>query len=250
VEYLSITIGVDIGQKVDPTAIVVAEQYERPSGRMTTRQLFDPLRRAYVDVPTPEQEAAFRVRRLERLPLGTAYPSVAQRVAAIGRNLHTLAGAREPKARLELHYLVDATGVGRPVVDILQAELLDVDCILTAVTFTYGDRLDRHGTREYRLGKAYLVSRLQALMQTNRLQLPASSPEAAVMVDELLAYQIKVDPDGHDKYGAFHVGSHDDLVTALGLAVLNETGRLGATHVDLTPSREVMYSSIDGLPLP
>jgi hypothetical protein len=34
-----------------------------------------------------------------------------------------------------------------------------------------------------------------------------------------------VSEDGDDRYGAFRVGSHDDLVTALGLAVQLEPGR-------------------------
>ena len=68
------------------------------------------------------------------------------------------------------------------------------------------------------LGKAYLVSRLQALLDADRLHLP-QTPEATALVEELLDYEIRVDRNGHDRYGAFRVGTHDDLVTALGLAV-------------------------------
>jgi hypothetical protein len=32
-------------------------------------------------------------------------------------------------------------------------------------------------------------------------------------------YEIRVSEDANDKYGAFRTGAHDDLVTALGLAV-------------------------------
>ncbi len=35
-----------------------------------------------------------------------------------------------------------------------------------------------------------------------------------------LDYEIRVSEDANGRYGAFRVGSHDDLVTALGLAVL------------------------------
>jgi hypothetical protein len=41
-------------------------------------------------------------------------------------------------------------------------------------------------------------------------------------VQELLDYEIRVDENANDKYGAFRVGTHDDLVTALGLAVQRE----------------------------
>jgi hypothetical protein len=36
--------------------------------------------------------------------------------------------------------------------------------------------------------------------------------------EELLDYEIRVDENANDRYGAFRVGTHDDLVTALGLA--------------------------------
>lgn len=72
------------------------------------------------------------------------------------------------------------------------------------------------------MGKGYLVSRLQVLLQERRVRLPASDPEAAALISELENYQIRIPPDGNEKYGAFSVGSHDDLATALGLAVLRD----------------------------
>ena len=63
-----------------------------------------------------------------------------------------------------------------------------------------------------------MVSRLQALLQTGRILLPKTS-EADALARELLDYELRVDQDANERYGAFKVGSHDDLVTALGLAV-------------------------------
>jgi hypothetical protein len=40
-----------------------------------------------------------------------------------------------------------------------------------------------------------------------------------VLAQEPLDYEIRVDEKANDTYGAFPVGSHDDLCTALGLAV-------------------------------
>lgn len=51
-----------------------------------------------------------------------------------------------------------------------------------------------------------------------RLHLPRTA-EAETLAEELLDYEIRVDQDANDRYGAFRVGAHDDLVTALGLAV-------------------------------
>ena len=47
----------------------------------------------------------------------------------------------------------------------------------------------------------------------------AQTAEAEATRQELLDYEIRVSEDGHDSYGAFKTGKHDDLVTALGLAV-------------------------------
>jgi len=187
-----ITIGVDIGQKRDPTAICVAEGEQREvEGR---------------------QEVHFLIRHLERLPLGTRYPRVAERIARITDQVRTRTGGGPT-------VFMDATGVGQPVLDILQAEI-PVGRVV-AVYFTHGDR--RTETKEGRrrqvsLGKAYLVSRLQTLLQCARLHLPKTR-EAEVLTEELLNYEIRVTENANDQYGAFKVGTHDDLVTALGLAV-------------------------------
>jgi hypothetical protein len=82
-----------------------------------------------------------------------------------------------------------------------------------------------HG--ELRLPKALLVSRLQVLLQSGRIHLPQTQ-EAAALVDELLAYEIRVDEAAQATFGAFRVGAHDDLATALGLACWGEpiTGKI------------------------
>ena len=71
------------------------------------------------------------------------------------------------------------------------------------------------------MGKAHLVSRLQVVLQSGSLRLP-ETPEARHLAEELFDYEIRVDENANDRYGAFRVGAHDDLVTALGLAVLGD----------------------------
>jgi hypothetical protein len=85
-----------------------------------------------------------------------------------------------------------------------------------------------NGHDQVSIGKAWLVSQLQALLQTDRLHLPRT-PEAALLAQELLDYEIKVSEDANDRYGAFRVGAHDDLVTALGLAAQGEKRRGGGS---------------------
>ena len=131
---------------------------------------------------------------------------MAKRIAEVAQGV--IARAKE-----EPWVYVDATGVGQPIVDLLREQYPYV----TPVYFFHGDRrlIDSAGVK---LGKAWLVSHLQALLQTGRIHLP-NTPEARVLAEELLDYEIRVDENANDKYGAFRVGTHDDLVTALGLAV-------------------------------
>ncbi len=183
-----ITVGVDIGQKRDSTAIAVVEmEWRADQGRLEDYHI---------------------VRRLERLPLGTGYPDVAAR-------LTTVVTALQKRGAWPAVY-VDATGVGQPVVDMLARGGLH----LTAVYFTWGDRRTKKDG-QISLGKAWLVSRLQALLQTGRILLPKTA-EATALSKELLDYEIRVTEDANETYGAFSTGAHDDLVTALGLAVQDE----------------------------
>lgn len=207
-----IVIGVDIGQRVDPTAIAVVQEEMRG------------------------KHEHYLVRYLSRLPLGTPYPGVVDRLKEVtisvkeitrkelmsrrtyfdGADLEGL--GRGLNARMTM--FVDATGVGQPVMDLLKGAGVKA----TAVYFTHGDRRtkDEAGVK---LGKAWLVSRLQALLQTERIHLP-DTPEAKVLAKELLDYEIRLEENANDKYGAFKVGTHDDLVTALGLAVQGEKPKL------------------------
>lgn len=191
-----ITVGVDIGQKRDPTAFCVVELDERRLDRRSINHWI--------------------VRHLERLPLGTSYPDVARRLSAVAD------GIRQRSTRTPYFY-VDATGIGEPIVELLRDETTRLGRI-TPVYFTHGDQRSQEG-RTIRLGKAYLVSRLQMLLQCQRLHLPRTA-EAERLAEDLLTYEIEVDENANDRYGAFRVGMQDDLVTALGLAVNKEPRRL------------------------
>ena len=214
---VDLVIGVDIGQKRDPTAVAVAELSE--------------------DAPP-----TFMIRFLERLPLQTPYQDVAERVATTapgapqqrykpatasridGRSFFTA-----PAETVSLRLVTDITGVGQPVHELFERAITATNLAAVGVhhpklvpaTFTHGDRLSPAERGGKSVGKAYLVARLQALLQTSRIRLPRTR-EAAALAQELLDYEIKVDEHANDKYGAFRVGAHDDLVTALGLACLED----------------------------
>jgi hypothetical protein len=155
-----------------------------------------------------KQEEHFVVRHLERLPAGTSFPQMAARYGEVANALHTIT-QEQPEI------FVDATGFGAELVDLVKKSG-DYRYVNT-VYFTHGDRRTEEGY-DVRLGKGCLVCRVQLLLQMDRLHLPRSE-EAETLADELLNYEVKVEPDANDRYGAFKVGTHDELVTALGLAV-------------------------------
>lgn len=70
-----------------------------------------------------------------------------------------------------------------------------------------------------------MVSMLQVFLQTGRIHLPKMA-EAEALKEELLNYEIRISDGGRDTYGAFRTGSHDDLVSALGIAIFFNENRV------------------------
>lgn len=204
-----VRVGIDVGQKVDPTSIAVVEIVPRAEGGATVDH--------------------YETRFIQRLPLGATYPAIAARlgevVANVERALPWVTGAYQQKPWLDLEVYADATGVGQPLVDILNESGLEV----APVYFTHGDRRSV-ADGQINLGKAWLVARLKGLFQTGRIHLPPGHAEAAAMARELEDYELRVAEDANDRYGAFRVGAHDDLVTALGLAVQGDLRRRAGAY--------------------
>src|SRR4051812_49673749 len=93
---------------------------------------------------------------------------------------------------------MDATGVGRPVVDLLREAGLDP----VAVTIHGGDQVIRVSEREFRTPKRDLVGSVQAALQTRRLQAAEALPDWPVLKRELASFKAKISLSGHDTYGA------------------------------------------------
>lgn len=197
-------LGVDLGQTNDYTALCILERREVETGRTRLETVLGGApKRVRVT------EAHYAARHLERLPTGTPYPAQLARVSA----LHDRLKAQGHRVRL----VVDQTGVGRPVVDMLRASGLRP----TAVTITGGDTVSQDGG-DYRVPKRDLVSAVQVLLQSERLKIARALPEAATLTAELLAFKVSVSLKGHDTYGndvgPWRENAHDDLVLSVALA--------------------------------
>lgn len=182
-------IGVDLGQASDYTALSVIEK----SGNM-----------AYI-------------RHLERLQLGTPYPYQVSRIKMIWSTL--------PKGT---RLIVDHTGVGRAVVDLIKREGMNP----VALTITAGNEPTKEGMN-WHIPKRDLISSLIVAFQTGNVKIAKSLPEAETLTRELMNFKLKVNlQTGHDSYEAWREGIHDDLVLSVAMAVYTaELGKPKATFL-------------------
>jgi hypothetical protein len=179
-------VGVDLGQKRDHTAVAVVER-----GRYCY------------------------VRHLERMPLGTPYPGVVARVTEM---------VQDDELRGRCALVVDGTGVGAPVVDLLRGARLG--CELSAVTITGGDREGQNGN-VWSVPKRDLIAGVQLALEQGELRIARELRESGALVRELLDMRMTVVGSGRVRLGADGCREHDDLVIALALAVWRGKRKVG-----------------------
>ncbi len=195
------TIGLDLGQRNDPSAVVMVEQRRHPY-----RQGNDPV---------------LRVRMAERIPLGTGFGEVAQMMRHVVQVANREAWQVGVRSACKL--VIDATGLGRPVVEMVKDAVtgLTPGCSIIAVTITSGDK------QHYRSGegssmnvpKQDLIAELQLALDSQELKSAARMREAGTLTRELLDMRMHQRQTRYVRYGADGTGQHDDLVIALALAV-------------------------------
>jgi hypothetical protein len=113
--------------------------------------------------------------------------------------------------------LVDRAGIGLSVYQLLLEGLRkQVRCRVVPVRITNGG--PGIGTGEYLAVKQEIISTLQVLLQTQRLLIPRSLPEAKMLIQELENYTIhRTAPINKDPLIAWREGQDDDLVFAVAL---------------------------------
>lgn len=186
-------IGLDLGQANDYTAIIVAS----PSA-----------------APEPHYAIPY-IQRLREL----RYPDVVKRVVQVVESLRRPIDTGSGTVRPDVTLIVDYTGVGRPVLDmLLEAE---PDCDLIPVTITGGAQINQ---TEFGLTvpKRELASVIQRLLQEKRITINQKAPMAKDLTDELKGFRAKISASGHISYAAaedWRSAQHDDLVLGTALAL-------------------------------
>jgi hypothetical protein len=173
-------LGIDLGKTRDHTAIAIAERGNAGNG--------------------------LGLRYAERVPLGTPYPLVVERVRHMVRH-------RSLQGRCVV--AVDATGVGAPVVDMLRSGQLG--CDVSAVNITSGEKETQSGN-VWNVPKRDLMAGVLVLLERRELKIALRLKETGPLVRELTDVRMTAGGMGNVRMGAEGYGQHDDLVIALALA--------------------------------
>lgn len=190
-------LSVDLGQVADYTAITITERVH------TFKEIRSNL--------TPDiLVSKYHVRHIERMQ--KPYTEVVERVKSLQKT---------PALKGENILLVDATGVGRAVVDLMRNEQMRP----IAITITGGQQII-HRPDGYTVPKAELVTALQIVFQARRINFVDNDaawkdygvPSLAVVKDELKNFRAKVTKTAHAQFEAV-TGEHDDIVLSLSQAL-------------------------------
>lgn len=206
----SFTVGLDLGQANDYSALAVVEHVWRYAPNSTNGVRI----------------RHFEVVALRRWDLGTPYPKIVQDVA----DGMVSGGLREQGV-----LLFDATGVGRAIGDLFNEQWHAGRMgAYPPIPVTFTQEL-----------KADMVSNVLVAAQRGRLHIASRLPLASVLEDELTRFRQKIRATGSTsiEYGGGTEG-HGDLATALFLAL-----RWGDYAIIGSP-RYVGEERIDSLTLP
>lgn len=192
----------------DPTSLVVLEarmwellETRRiEEGRVTTwRPVF---RRPDGGESYECPPQVFYLRHLERIPQGSSYAELVERVKSIHDRL------REPTLA------IDATGVGQAAVELFRRAGMEP----WVVTITAGDEATEAGMNA-RVPKRDVISTAQVLLQTGRLKIARDLPSAQLLLRELQGFRMNVDLKRTSEKLAWREGVNDDLVLALAVGL-------------------------------
>jgi hypothetical protein len=186
-------MGVDLGQAQDHAAIVVLQRLEL---NLPER---DPITWQY------PHATLIVARHAERIPLGLSYPAIADYVA-------TLAQQAPMTDRGQI--VVDATGLGAPVVDLLR-EKSAIRSQVVPVVITSGEFATDANGRWY-VPKRDLIDGVRIAFEGGRIAISQEIDHLSSLTEELENMRYRRNP----QTGAGRISGrkHDDLVLALSLA--------------------------------
>jgi hypothetical protein len=110
-------------------------------------------------------------------------------------------------------FLLDSTGVGVAVKDMLKAKGIRPK----AITITAGDAYSRVGA-EFHVGKARLIGKFLGAFDAGKVHVNPNMPIWSQVENEMLSFRAEMSAQGRVKMEA-QQGEHDDMLLALAMAV-------------------------------
>lgn len=177
-EYL---IGLDVGQQNDYTVLSI------------------------IKITPMVDQLIYGLVYLMKFPLRTSYTNVTRTTASlINKNF----------INEEYIMIVDYTGVGRPIVDLLREENLSI----IAANITSGSTPNWKNRREVSIPKKDIISSLQVVFQSKRIKIAYNIKLFEDIKKEFINFKAKTSNVGRRSFSAS--GSHhDDIVMSIGLAI-------------------------------
>jgi hypothetical protein len=217
------SVGVDLGQANDPTAIAVLERTIVPR----RDAMFSPVGESPGN-RLVEGETVYDLRYLKRPKLGTPYDTIAKRVADLICELEPQ-GAFGELGQVTLS--VDGTGVGRGVVDMLDTEFkrrgastrsvprVDFRRVSVTGSHTTLKRPDR-SNGYWSVPKRDLVFAAVAAFQQGKIRIAKGIKDRDALVNELKNYRRTTNiATGNMAFEPWRESDHDDLLFAVCLAL-------------------------------
>jgi hypothetical protein len=195
---ISYAIGLDLGQASDYSALCVVEREADGEAR-----------------------AAYTVRELHRWKLGTPYTRIVGDVAALA--------AKPPLPDSAL--VVDATGVGRAVVDLFRSAELPARLVPVTITGVMLAPRPQEGGA-WHTPKKDLVGVMMTLIQAGRFHIVPTLKYAKVLGREIQEFRVRVTAAGNETFEPLRARDHDDCVLSVALACWYcERGHPAQIHV-------------------
>src|SRR5947209_16897152 len=182
-------LGLDLGQRMDRSAVALVRPTEIVDGVDWVR--FEPRRAPRCDVEY-----------VSRLRMGASYAAVVEAVREL---------TRRPELKGRCTVVVDATGVGMPVVEMLRA--VDLAASIVPVMITGGATPHRSRGVWY-VPRRDLMVNLRGMLERKELRIAAGSREGGHLIEELA--NLRWDSRARSRV-------HDDLAFALALACWRAT---------------------------
>jgi hypothetical protein len=229
------SVGVDLGQASDPTAIAVLERTIGPP----QTALFAPVGKSPSN-RLVEGDIVYDLVYLKRPKLGTPYDVIAKRVADLICELEP-EGAFGELGQVTLS--VDGTGVGRGVVDMLDSEFkrrgassksvprVDFRRVSVTGSQTSLKRPDR-SNGYWSVPKRDLVFAAVAAFQQGKIRIAKDIKDREALVHELKNYRRTTNiATGNMAFEPWRESDHDDLLFAVCLALWGwHTQKRGTTR--------------------